>query len=67
VAQIEQFIAHHAARDNKFTKPQRAWSTWVLNTRRFGIGRQYERPDTNPTGTALRRVQDALRGRESFG
>jgi hypothetical protein len=54
--QLEMFRAQHGKKGDKFRDWQKAWSTWVLNTRRFGIGRNYERPDTNPTGTALARV-----------
>jgi hypothetical protein len=38
-AQVEQFRAHHASKNNIFSDPQKAWSTWVLNTRKWGIGR----------------------------
>lgn len=38
-AQLEQFKANHRAKGNTFVDPQDAWSTWVLNTRRFGIGK----------------------------
>jgi hypothetical protein len=34
--QFEQFRAHHRAKGNTFTDPQAAWSTWVLNSRKFG-------------------------------
>lgn len=45
-AQVEQFKALHRSKGNKFLDPQDAWSTWVLNTRKFGIGR-HERPNTD--------------------
>jgi hypothetical protein len=64
--QLEMFRAQHGKKGDKFRDWQKAWSTWVLNTRRFGIGRNYERPDTNPTGTALARVQTALRSGGAF-
>jgi hypothetical protein len=38
-AQLEQFKAHHRSKGNTFRDPQDAWSTWVLNTRKWGIGR----------------------------
>lgn len=38
-AQVEQFKAHHRSKRNTFLDPQDAWSTWVLNTRKWGIGR----------------------------
>lgn len=57
-AQVEQFRAHHSSKNNAFSDPQKAWSTWVLNTRKWGIGR-HERPD-NPLGIALQRVNAAI-------
>ena len=35
-AQLEHFTAHHRSKGNRFTDWQDAWSTWVLNSRRFG-------------------------------
>jgi hypothetical protein len=64
-AQVEQFKAHHRSKRNTFIDPQDAWSTWVLNTRKWGIGR-HER-SSNPTGDALARVQAAIRSGSSFG
>lgn len=46
-AQREQFLALHRSKGNTFLDPQDAWSTWVLNTRKFGIGRDGR---TNGTG-----------------
>lgn len=37
-AQLEQFKAHHRSKGNDFIDPQDAWSTWVLNSRKFGHG-----------------------------
>lgn len=37
-AQLEHFTAHHRGKGNRFTDWQDAWSTWVLNNRRFGGG-----------------------------
>lgn len=37
---IEAFTAHHRARGNRFKDWQQAWSTWVLNSRKFGNGKQ---------------------------
>ncbi len=34
--QIEHFTAHHRSKGSKFKDWQDAWSTWVLNSRRFG-------------------------------
>jgi hypothetical protein len=53
-AQVEQFRAHHGSKNNTFSDPQKAWSTWVLNTRKWGIGK-HERGD--PTFDALKRFQ----------
>jgi hypothetical protein len=38
--QLEQFKANHRGKGNTFIDPQDAWSTWVLNTRKFGVGRK---------------------------
>lgn len=38
-AQVEQFKANHTAKGNTFIDPQAAWSTWVLNSRKFGGNR----------------------------
>lgn len=38
-AQVEQFLAHHGSKNNSFSDLQKAFSTWVLNTRKWGIGR----------------------------
>jgi hypothetical protein len=54
-AQVEQFKAHHRSKRNTFIDPQDAWSTWVLNTRKWGIGRN-ERTDADPTTVALSRL-----------
>lgn len=53
-AQLEQFRAHHSSKNNSFSDPQKAWSTWVLNTRKWGIGR-HER-SSSPTADAVQRV-----------
>ncbi|MFN3474066.1 MAG: hypothetical protein ACK4ZW_08480 [Blastomonas sp.] len=36
--QLEHFAAHHRKRGDKFKDWQAAWSTWVLNSRKFGNG-----------------------------
>jgi hypothetical protein len=36
--QLELFRAQHGKKGDKFLDWQKAWSTWVLNTRKFGIG-----------------------------
>lgn len=48
-ASIEGFTAHHRARGNKFKDWQDAWSTWVLNSRKFENGRQ-QRAQNNSGG-----------------
>ena len=35
-SQLEHFTAHHRARGTKFKDWQDAWSTWVLNSGKFG-------------------------------
>lgn len=50
-AQVEQFKANHDSKGNTFKKPQRAWQTWVLNTRKFGIGKN-DRQERSPTREA---------------
>lgn len=57
-AQVEQFCAHHGSKNNSFSDPQKAWSTWVLNTRKWGIGKR-ERSDANPTVAAVQRILGA--------
>lgn len=36
--QVELFKAQHGKKGDEFIDWQKAWSTWVLNTRKFGIG-----------------------------
>jgi hypothetical protein len=36
--QLEKFRAQHGKKGDKFVDWQKAWSTWVLNTRIFGVG-----------------------------
>jgi hypothetical protein len=37
--QSEAFQAHHGAKGSKFKDWQKAWSTWVLNSGKFGNGK----------------------------
>jgi hypothetical protein len=53
-AQIEAFTAHHLKNGSKWKDWQQAWITWVLNTRKFGIGRN-ERSN-NPLFDAVNRI-----------
>jgi len=63
--QLEHFTAHHRARGSKFKNWQDAWSTWVLNSRKFGNGNT-RRTGSNSSGngrangfaSALRQVAD---------
>jgi hypothetical protein len=54
-AQIEQFIAHHRSKRNTFIDPQDAWSTWVLNTRKWGIGK-HERSQQASLSNVVHRI-----------
>jgi len=59
---LEAFTAYHRSKGNKFKNWQDAWSTWVLNSRKFKNGTTNR--TTNHTGTtngfaaALRYVAD---------
>jgi hypothetical protein len=55
-AQVEQFIAHHRSKRNTFVDPQDAWSTWVLNTRKWGIGKQHDRPKQASLSSVVHRI-----------
>lgn len=63
-AQFEHFAAHHRAKGSKFKDWQDAWSTWVLNSRKFGDhhgnGRRrgnQRAPEIDGFQSALRRMQ----------
>lgn len=51
---IEVFWSHHRARGNQFQDWQSAWSTWVLNSRKFENGNQ--RSNRNNSGSNGRAV-----------
>lgn len=53
--QTEQFRSSHGSKRNKFQDWQKAWATWVLNTRKFGIGKQ----DNGRTNTMAGAGSDA--------
>ena len=36
---LEHFLAHHRKKGDKFKDWQAAWSTWILNSKRFGNGK----------------------------
>lgn len=63
VTTLESFVAYHRSRGNKFKNWQEAWSTWVLNSRKFGNAtatranskseRQHAAEPTNPMVRAV--------------
>lgn len=62
VTTLEAFVAYHRSRGNKFKNWQDAWSTWVLNSRKFKNGTT-NRTTNNPRNengfaAALRYVAD---------
>lgn len=57
---VEHFIAHHRKLESKFKDWQSAWSTWVLNSKKFG-GNKFNGKRTNndePKSPLLRAVLD---------
>lgn len=64
-AQVEQFKAHHRSKRNTFLDPQDAWSTWVLNTRKWGIGKHERTGSAGADGFGL--VVQQLERRYSAG
>jgi hypothetical protein len=62
VTTLESFVAYHRSRGNKFKNWQDAWSTWVLNSRKFKNGatnRTTGQPrNQNGFAAALRYVAD---------
>lgn len=58
--QAEHFAAHHRRNGNKFKNWQEAWSTWVLNSRKFG-GRIAKPTNSRNSGSpTLNAVQRAI-------
>jgi hypothetical protein len=53
-AQLEQFKANHRGKGNTFFDPQDAWQTWVLNTRKFGIGKAEQKRYVSKSGYEYR-------------
>lgn len=45
--QLEHFTAHHGGKGNRFVDWQAAWSTWVLNGRRYGNARTTKHSPAN--------------------
>lgn len=60
--QLEQFKANHRAKGNVFVDPQAAWSTWVLNSRKFGNVRQRPHSDKPTTREIGERVAASFAG-----
>jgi hypothetical protein len=60
--ELSKFRDHHLKSDARWSDWDAAWRTWIQRAGDFENGRT----DTNPIGTALGRVQDALRGRGAF-
>ena len=62
VTTLEAFVAYHRSRGNKFKNWQDAWSTWVLNSRKFKNGTANrttgQRGNQNGFAAALRYVAD---------
>lgn len=52
----EHFAAHHGAKGSRFKDWHKAWTTWVLNKRRFGRTRSRPGGDTDPYLDAARDV-----------
>lgn len=52
-AQFEHFAAHHRAKGSRFKDWQDAWSTWVLNSRRY-TGRYHGNDRTGRAGQPTR-------------
>lgn len=62
--QLEQFRAHHGKKGDKFKDWQKAWSTWVLNSRNFRRqqnGKQSDSDGAGRTGRAMLAVENVLR------
>jgi hypothetical protein len=60
--QLEHFTAHPRSRGSKFKDWQDAWSTWVLNYRKFNRGSQNGRAATNHDEPQNAYVRAALSG-----
>lgn len=57
--QLERFTAHHAKSGQKWVNWQAAWSTWVLNSERFGNGKN-GRNQANRNGFAGNRPDEQI-------
>lgn len=66
---LEAFMAHHSAKGSKFADWQAAWSTWALNSKKFGgqRGKQFTRNDEpqNPYLAAIA-SREASRSRSEW-
>lgn len=63
-AQLEHFTAHHRAKGSRFKDWQDAWSTWVLNSRRFGK-REYDRHHDQSRGESRNPMVRAVLARQN--
>lgn len=63
--ELSKFRDHHLKAGAQWSDWDAAWRTWIQRASDFEP-RQYERSDTNPTATALARVQSALRSGGAF-
>jgi len=52
----EHFAAHHGAKGSRFKDWHKAWTTWVLNERKYGGSRSGSGRDTDPYLDAARDV-----------
>jgi len=62
--QLETFRAHHGKKGDRFKDWQKAWSTWVLNSRNFRRPQNGKQPDTDGfgrTGRAVMAVRERIR------
>lgn len=64
---LEHFTAHHRGKGSRFVDWQDAWSTWVLNNRKFGGNRNGNSPNRNGHGqnpdrrsTLARAIDDGI-------
>lgn len=60
---LEQFHAHHGKKGDKFKDWQKAWSTWVLNSEKFGRHNgNGNRTSSHPSGIESPWLRAAARG-----
>lgn len=61
--QVEAFVAHHRGHGSRWADWQAAWSTWVLNSERFGKPRE-SRPSAAEPGSFLESIQQRERNEQ---